>query len=1118
MSNFRNIPTEFRGVMASAIEAEQFVYSHPMLAAVSIRRCLESWIYWIYEHDHIPIPYERTISNLMYQPEFQQLFDPEIIHRMHAIRKVGSAGSHSQFHGTNLRTADVLHALKLLHGVSYYLMGLYEKEYLPIPAFDEELIPPAHQVQLNMVRSQMQEKVQKAEEEARVLQEALKKQAEQYQKEIEAIRLQNQNHTAIPKDPDEALTRAIYIDAMLEEAGWDLSPANVKEFPVQGMPSASGDGYVDYVLWGEDGKPLAVVEAKRTHRDAKVGQHQAELYARALEQKYGQLPNIFLTNGYQIYFYDWEYPLREVYGFYNREELALNIQRRTTKQKPSTIVINEEITNRDYQQKAIKATAERLEQGYRGALLVMATGTGKTRTAASLVEVLAKANWVKRVLFLADRTALISQAQENLNRYLPDFPSVNLVKEKENTNSRIVFSTYQTLINLIDEVKTEEKGRLYGVGHFDLIIFDEIHRSVYNKYKAIFDYFDGIKVGLTATPKETTDKNTYELFGLSFGNPTYYYELDEAVSDGYLVPYKSYSVQTKFQRDGIKYAELSEEDKREYEEKFCDPVTGEIPDEVEASALDQWLYNGNTADIILQTLMEKGIRVNDGDSIGKTIIFCKNRKHADFISERFEVNYPQYKGQFLKVIDYKTEYKDDVLNDFKQKDKMPQIACSVDMLDTGIDVPEVVNLVFLKPVKSSIKFNQMIGRGTRLCKDLFGYEQDKKEFLILDFCQNFEFFSENPKGMEAVPQPSLNEKIFNLRLSLSQLLLAQGEEETRELGSALVDVLHQQNILLYTLERDSFIVRPHLKVVEKYQEREAWDMLDKDALREMQDSIAPIIIDTDKDTPAKVFDLLMYLLLSYKIECNPKMNLCITKVKSYAEKLQKQTSIPQVKEKLGFLQEVCTEEYWEAATPKVLEKLRQEMRELIKFLEKKDLPIIKTDIEDNIIKIDEVSPLSSSFDREAYEKKIKQFIIENSSDLTIDKLRKNIKVTDVDIKRLEEMLLAQGTEESRELFDKILEGRSLGVFIRSVVGMDRDELKKAFAKVSNYSGFNIKQMEFIDVIIDSVAKNGILELNNLSENPQLQNVYSGSIIELFGMEAAKDIVSVLKEIKDNSVA
>lgn len=641
---------------------------------------------------------------------------------------------------------------------------------------------------------------------------------------------------------------------------------------------------------------------------------------------------------------------------------------------------------------------------------------------------------------------------------------------------------------------------------------------MYNKYKAIFDYFDGIKVGLTATPKETTDKNTYELFGLSFGNPTYYYELDEAVSDGYLVPYKSYSVQTKFQRDGIKYAELSEEDKKEYEEKFCDPVTGEIPDEVEASALDQWLYNGNTADIILQTLMEKGIRVNDGDNIGKTIIFCKNRKHADFISERFEVNYPQYKGQFLKVIDYKTEYKDDVLNDFKQKDKMPQIACSVDMLDTGIDVPEVVNLVFLKPVKSSIKFNQMIGRGTRLCKDLFGYEQDKKDFLILDFCQNFEFFSENPKGMEAVPQPSLNEKIFNLRLSLSQLLLTQGEEETRELGSALVDVLHQQNVLLYTLERDSFIVRPHLKVVEKYQEREAWDTLDKDALRELQDSIAPIIIDTDKDTPAKVFDLLMYLLLSYKIECNPKMNLCIIKVKSYAEKLQKQTSIPQVKEKLGFLQEVCTEEYWEAATPKAIEKLRQEMRELIKFLEKKDLPIIKTDIEDNIIKIDEVSPLSSSFDREAYEKKIKQFIIENSRDLTIDKLRKNIKVTDVDIKHLEEMLLAQGTEESRELFDKILEGRSLGVFIRSVVGMDRDELKKAFAKVSNYSGFNIKQMEFIDIIIDSVAKNGILELNNLSENPQLQNVYSGSIIELFGMEAAKDIVSVLKEIKDNSVA
>ena len=1117
MSNFIHIPTEFRGVMSDAIHAEQLVYTYPVLAGVSIRRCLESWVYWVYEHDRIPIPYDKNMVNLLAQPEFQELFSPEILQRMHLLRKVGNTGSHSQFHGSNLKTEEVLHALKLLHGLSYYLMDLYSRETVLTPTFSEENIPPAHQVQINILRTEMEDKLKKRDEEALALQEALKKQAEQFQKEIEALRLRNQGTAVVPQDPNEALTRAIYIDALLEEAGWNLSADNVKEFPVQGMPNKSGDGFVDYVLWGEDGKPLAVVEAKRTHRDAKEGQHQAELYARALEQRYGQRPCIFLTNGYQIYFYDWEYPLREVHGFYNYEELALNIQRRTTKKKPSEIVINEAITNRGYQQKAIKAVAERLEQKHRGALLVMATGTGKTRTAASLIEVLAKANWVKRVLFLADRTALVAQAQENLNKYLPDFPSVNLVKEKENAGSRLVFSTYQTLINLIDEVKTKGKGKLYGVGHFDLIIFDEIHRSVYNKYKVIFDYFDGIKVGLTATPKENTDKNTYELFGLSMGNPTYYYELDEAIKDGYLVPYKSYSVQTKFQREGIKYADLSEEDKKEYEEKFGDPITGEFPDAVEASALDEWLYNNNTADIILQTLMEKGIRVNDGDSIGKTIIFCRNRKHAEFISERFNANYPHYNGQFLKVIDYETKYKDDLLNDFKQKDKMPQIACSVEMLDTGIDVPEVVNLVFLRPVKSSIKFNQMIGRGTRLCENLFGYGQDKKEFLILDFCQNFEFFSENPKGVEAVPQPTLNEKIFNIRLGLSQLLLAQEDEDSCELGKYLVDVLHQQTIMLYTLEKESFIVRRYLKVIEKYQERQAWDTLDKDAQRALKESVAPIIIDTDKDTSAKVFDLLIYLLLSYKIEGNSKIKSCIDKVKFCAEKLQKQTSIPQIKEKLGFLREICTEEYWEGITSKALDKLRQEMRELIKFLEKKDLPIIKTDIEDSIVKIEEIEPIHTTFDREAYEKKIRQFIMENKMNLTIDKLRRNIKVTSSDLQHLEEMLLAQGTERSRELFEEILEGRPLGVFIRSVVGMDRNELKKAFAKVSNYSRFNFKQMEFIDVIIDSVAKNGILELNRLSENPQLQNIYSGGIIELFGTETAKEIFSVLKDV-NNSVA
>ena len=1119
MSNFTHIPSPFSSVMSEAIKAEQFVYDDPIFAGFQLRRALEAWVHWIYQNEpSLQLPYEMNLNAMMREPSFMQLFQPEMLKRMHTIRSLGNDAVHVEVNRTKINTEKVIHGLRLLHGISYYMMNLYSTEPLTTPDFDEDKIPLAQRIQQNILKSQIEEQRQKYEEEKRLFSETLKKQTEELQREIEALRLQNQTRIEIPKDPNEALTREIYIDELLVMAGWDISLPSVKEFRVMDMPNDSTIGYADYVLWGDDGKPLAVVEAKRTHRDAKVGQHQAELYAEALEKQFGQKPNIFLTNGYQIYFYDWEYPLREVQGFYTKEELTLNIQRRNTRKPLSSIVINEEITNRHYQQKAIKAVAERLEQRHRGALLVMATGTGKTRTAASIIDVLTRAHWVKRVLFLADRTALVSQAQQNLNDYLPTMSSVNLVKDKENAGSRLVFSTYQTLINLIDEAKTDENGKLYGVGHFDLIIFDEIHRSVYNKYKAIFEYFDGLKIGLTATPKETTDRNTYELFGLPFGNPTYNYDLDTATEEGYLVPYKSYSVQTKFLRDGIKYNELSEEDKKQYEEKFGDPITGEIPDEVEASALDNWLYNNDTADLILQTLMEKGIKVEEENTLGKTIIFCKNRRHAEFIAERFDANYPHYKGQFLKVIDYKTEYKEDELNNFRQKNKMPQIACSVDMMDTGIDVPEVVNLVFLKPVKSSIKFWQMIGRGTRLCKDLFGYQQDKKDFLILDFCQNFEFFEVNPKGTESSRQPSLNEKIFIIRLSLSQLFLAQEEEASQELGHQLLDFLHQQLVLFHTTEKGSFVVRPHLGIIEKFLERSQWDSLDKEDIFSLNENIAPIIIDNDKDTSAKIFDLLMYWLMSYHLEGNPKLKLCIDRVKSYAGKLQKQVSIPQVNAKLPLLKSVATEEYWQEISPKMLNHLREEMRELIKFLEKEDKPIVKTDIEDKILTINELKPIGTSFNKEAYERKIRQFIIENRYDLTIDKLHKNIKITIADLERLEEMLLAQGTETSREEFYKMLEGKPLGVFIRSVVGVDKMALKNAFAKISNYSQFNIKQMEFIDTIINSISQNGILEPKQINEDVQLQSIYTGSVIELFGMGVAQEVISVVREINDNGVA
>ena len=588
--------------------------------------------------------------------------------------------------------------------------------------------------------------------------------------------------TAIPLLVSEADTRRRYIDLSLKEAGWDdLQPDYHLEYTVTGMPistNQSGVGYVDYVLWGDNGLPLAVIEAKKAMADPRQGKHQAELYADCLAQMTGQRPIIFYSNGFDTFLWDDQfYPERKVQGFYSKDELQLLIDRRTTRLDIRQFSVNNAITNRAYQLEAIKRVAEnsvcensagQLRGRARQSLLVMATGSGKTRTAASLVEMLTKCHWAKRVLFLADRNALVTQAKKAFNEHLPHLSAINLTQEKEDNGTRLVFSTYPTIMNRIDGLDGGE--RFYGVGHFDVIIIDEAHRSIYQKYKAIFDYFDALLIGLTATPKTEVDHNTYRLFGIEDDNPTFAYELNSAVEEGFLVPPKAISVPLQFVREGVKYHDLSEQEKAQYEEKFGDPSTGEVPDAISSSALNKWLFNTDTVDKVLAHLMTYGIKVQGGDKLGKTIIFAKNHEHALFIEQRFNKNYPEYAGKFLRVIDNYASKAQSLLETFVDHyaEHNPQIAVSVDMMDTGVDAPRVVNLVFFKPVRSATKFWQMIGRGTRLCPDLFGAGKDKTYFVIFDFCQNFEFFGENPDGIEGRAVKSLTQQIFAAKLDHSR--------------------------------------------------------------------------------------------------------------------------------------------------------------------------------------------------------------------------------------------------------------------------------------------------------------------------------------------------------------
>ena len=784
-SNFAFLQAEWPALYAEGLRAEQAALTDPRTACFYARRTLELAVAWLFQAEggrsgKLRTPYKPDLSAYLFEPSFKALVGPGLHAKMDVIRKQGNNAVHS---ARPIAPQDAAAVLRELFQVTFWLARNYGRnvaarpdpalqfrlDYLPRPAVPAEAAP-AQTATVQATQAALQKLADDlAARDAALATEQQKSavldaELARLRAEVAAAKAAN---TATPDthDYNEAETRDVYIDLLLKEAGWKLDQPRDREFEVQGMPSLNGlansKGFVDYVLWGDDGKPLAVVEAKRTRKDAHVGQQQAKLYADCLEKQFGQRPLIYGTNGYEHWLWDdAHYPPRPVQGFHKKDELQLLVQRRGTARPLAAAPINAAIVERHYQQRGIRRIGETFERDrQRRALVVMATGAGKTRTVIALVDQLQRANWVKRVLFLADRVALVRQAANAFKLHLPDAAAVNLVTDKA-TEGRVYVSTYPTMMGLINE--SQDGLRRFGVGHFDLIIVDEAHRSIYQKYRAIFSYFDALLVGLTATPKDEVDHNTYSLFGLEDGVPTDAYGLEDAIAEGYLVPPRAVSVPLKFQREGIRYAELSDAEKEQWDELEWSEE-GDAPDEVDAEAVNKWLFNTDTVDKVLELLMTRGHKVAGGDRLGKTIIFAKNNAHAEFIAQRFNANYPYYAGQFSRVITYQTDYAQSLIDDFTQKDKAPHIAISVDMLDTGIDVPEVLNLVFFKIVRSKAKFWQMVGRGTRLCKDLFAPGQDKREFLIFDFCQNLEFFSQNLEGSDGSVTEPLSQRLFKAR-------------------------------------------------------------------------------------------------------------------------------------------------------------------------------------------------------------------------------------------------------------------------------------------------------------------------------------------------------------------
>jgi type I restriction enzyme R subunit len=1119
MTNFGFLNTpDWRDLYTAAVKAEYYTLSDPRTALFYGRRAVEVLVEWLYAYDPaFHRPYDDGLNALMADASFRAAVPPAIQTKLHALRKLGNTAVHDR---KAIRAEQSVAMIRELHHIAYWFARTYTSgDPNTVPgAFDESRLPPSRRDKATQTRAQL--KTLAAELEAR--DEALRSEqanSAALQAEIDrmraAVSITRVVNEVIPDTHDysEAETRELLIDLSLREAGWDPHGDHVAEYRVSPFPNKQGFGKVDYVLWGEDGLPLAVVEAKRTTVDKDRGRQQAKLYADALEEMHGQRPIIFYTNGYEITLWDDErYPPRDVQGFYTRDELQWLIQQRTLAQELSTVTVNPAIVDRYYQLEAIRRFSEHLSEGHRRGLLVMATGTGKTRVAVATVDLLMRAGWVRRVLFLADRRELVRQAIRAFNRFLPSSNASSLLEGDEAADSRVVVSTYHTIMNQIDAA--DDTGqRLFTPGHFDLIIIDEAHRSVYQKFGAIFDYFDSLLLGLTATPRDDVDRNTYGLFRLEQGVPTYFYELDDAVGDGFLVPPRALETETRFLREGIHYDELSDEEQAEWDLiEWGD--SGEIPDAIEASALNAWLFNEDTVDQVLKTLMAHGLRVAGGDRLAKTIIFARNHRHAAYIAERFNANYPHYRGRFAQLIDNTVNYAETLIDDFKNPAKEPQIAISVDMLDTGIDVPEVANLVFFKPLRSKIKFWQMIGRGTRLSPNLFGPGQDKEHFLLFDFCGNLEFFRYNPQGVKDSAQAKpLRQRLFELRLDLLMALQAAKDPGLEPLRQETAAALHA---FVVAMNLDNFIVRPARRYVEPFRVRERWNHLSQTDLGDLRRYVGPLPSELPDDTEtAKQFDLLVLSLQLAQIERKGNaVEALRNRIVNTAGLLEAASNIPAVRAQEQTIARVQTEAFWSEATLPELEDLRQSLRGLTQFIEKGHKDELYTDFTDEAGQIREsmLPEVADGINKAQYRKKVEQAIRAHQDDGVIRKIRLAEPLTPQDLADLEAFFYSADGVESHETFVQIYgQPLNLAAFVRSLVGLDRKAAKERFAAFLDQQAYTADQIQFVNIIIDHLTRNGTMSPALLYERPFTDVHYAG-LDGLFDDHQAGALVSVIEDI------
>lgn len=1131
-TNFAFVGRVWPELLIHCRNVEQSAVSSPRAAGVEARFVLERLVDHVIEVYGLRAIGGWSLNDKLNHRSFKDRIDPAVHNKMNVLRRFGNDAAHGSGHIDPERAVRATG--QLFDILCWAVVNVSNKpvDRSQLPGFNRDIVVNAPkkraqtQAEIIKLNRQLRNAVEAFESTKMLLSEQeenwrkereqhleqiaafqgkkdeLEQRLEQERADFEAELAQLREQIAAREQVDisanfainEAETRRDLIDPALAEAGFSVEQGNlVLEYPVPG-------GRVDYVLLGDSGVPYALVEAKKTSKFIDAGRQQAEFYADELEKRFGTRPIIYYTNGYEIRLWDdaanipgvGGYPPRAVEGYATKDELYAMIHRRSQRQRLDEVGVDTQIAGRPYQTIMLQAVGERFGAGHRRALLVMATGTGKTRTAIALVKKLAQAGWVKNVLFLADRKSLVKQAAEAFNEHLKNIPVVDLLNNPRG-EGQILCSTYQTMINMLGG--EQGAARSFSPYHFDLIIVDEAHRTIYRRYSRIFDYFDSLLLGLTATPRQEVDHNTYAMFHLENGNPTADYSLEAAVEDRYLVPFRSYQCSSVILREGVAYKNLSPEEQLEWEnqdwgvDENGEPV--KTPKEANPAEINAKLYNRETIRQVVGQVLKYGIKVAGADRIGKTIFFTRNQKHAELVFEIICETDPQIRAAVITHDAYNSL---GLIDRFKSQGRDAiDIAVTVDMLDTGVDVPGVVNLVFFRPVYSNTKFWQMIGRGTRLSENLFGEGLNKSEFFIFDYCDNLSRFNgtDGIPPTEGSPQRSLSERTFLRRLELVDLLPA-GDE----VRSAVVEKLRSQ---LESVPKRSVLIRPeHRESLERHCGAEAWKTIDIQALQDL--AYLPFADKPEDEEHAKRFD---YLVLSLQLDVASGDALSERnrdRITGICTHLLGKTNVPRVAAVAETLERYSAELWWEGITVLELENIRRQLRTLVQFMDRGSRKAVVMDLQDELVEPEEFAllPEYAGKYQSSVEERIRRVLEEHLDDLAVQRVRKLKPLTSVDLVSLEQIIAEAGVETVEEFRERI-NGQSIVGYVRGLVGLDESAVEAAFADFLERSRLNSVQMEFLRRINRVLCKTGSLTMDQLFDEPFAE---LGSVVDVFNGDMA----------------